>query len=65
MDKMNIEEGPESSAIAVYVESRLIDLKRARTRRYTTESQKARFPQDLGFDFVEDLQQKKFTWGRG
>lgn len=65
MDKMNIEEGPESSVIAVYVESRLIDLKRPRTTRYTTESQKARFPNDLGFDFVEDLQQKKFTWGRG
>ena len=65
MDKMNIEEGPEASVIAVYVESRLIDLKRPRTTRYTTESQKARFPSDLGFDFVEDLQQKKFTWGRG
>ncbi len=65
MDKMNIQEGPDSSTIAVYVESRLIDLRRPRTRRYTTESQKDKFPFDLGFDFVEDLQRKKFTWGRG
>jgi hypothetical protein len=64
MDKMNIEEGPDSSIIAVYAESRLIDLRRPRTTRYTSESQKAKFPLDLGFDFVEDLQAKKFTWGR-
>ena len=64
MDKMDIDEGPETSSIAVYVESRLIDLKRPRDTRYTSESQKAKFSEDRGFDFVEDLQQKKFTWGR-
>lgn len=64
LDQMNIDEGPESSAISVYVESRLIDLERPRERRYTSESQKSRFPDDRGFDFVEDLQMKKFTWGR-
>lgn len=65
IDQMNIEEGAESSTISVYVESRLIDLQRPRERRYTSESQKSRFPNDKGFDFVEDLQAKKFQWGRG
>ena len=65
IDQMNIDEGAESSAISVYVESRLIDLQRPRERRYTSESQKSRFPNDRGFDFVEDLQAKKFQWGRG
>jgi hypothetical protein len=64
LDQMNIDEGPDVSTISVYVESRLIDLKRPRIRRYTSESQKSRFPNDRGFDFVEDLQMKKFTWGR-
>ena len=64
IDQMNIDEGPETSSIAVYVESRLIDLQRPRQRRYTSESQKSKFPNDRGFDFVEDLQMKKFQWGR-
>jgi hypothetical protein len=64
IDQMNIDEGAESSSIAVYVESRLIDLQRPRERRYTSESQKSRFPNDRGFEFVEDLQAKKFQWGR-
>lgn len=64
IDQMNIDEGPETSTISVYVESRLIDLQRPRELRYTSESQKSRFPNDKGFDFVEDLQDKKFQWGR-
>jgi hypothetical protein len=64
LDQMNIDEGGETSTIALYVESRLIDLHRPRERRYTSESQKSRFPSDKGFDFVEDLQDKKFQWGR-
>lgn len=64
IDQMNIDEGPETSTIAVGIESRLIDLKRPRVRRYTHESQKSRFPNDKGFEFVNDLQDKKFAWGR-
>jgi len=64
IDQMNIDEGADTSTIAVGVESRLIDLQRPRVRRYTHESQKSRFPNDLGFEFVNDLQDKKFAWGR-
>ena len=64
IDQMNIDEGPETATISVGVESRLIDLQRPRVRRYTRESQRARFPNDKGFDFVNDLQSKKFAWGR-
>ena len=64
MDEMNIEEGPDSSAIELKVENRLIDLERARVRRYTSGYQKSVYPGDLGFDFVEDLQDKEIVWGR-
>src|SRR6056297_3604265 len=37
MDEMNIEEAPETSTIELKVENKLIDLERARTRRYTNE----------------------------
>lgn len=65
IDQMTIEEGAETSTIAVSVENKLIDLERAKTLRYTDESQKARFPNDKGFQYVSDLQDKKFNWGRG
>lgn len=64
IDQMKIEEGAETSTIAVSVENRLIDLERSRTFRYTNESQKSRYPNDLGFNYVEDLLDKKFSWGR-
>jgi len=65
MDEMNIDEGPESGIIELKVENKLIDLERARTRRYTSEYQKSVYPDDLGLDFVESLQDKKMAWGRG
>ena len=64
MDEMNIEETPETSSIELKVENKLIDLERARTRRYTSAYQKSVYPGDLGLDFVEDLQDKKVVWGR-
>jgi len=64
MDEMNIEEAPETSTIEVKVENKLIDLERQRVRRYSSAYQKSIYPNDKGFDFVEDLQDKKVVWGR-
>tara|TARA_R110001606_G_scaffold99845_3_gene219967 strand:- start:836 stop:1471 length:636 start_codon:yes stop_codon:yes gene_type:complete len=64
IDQMDISEEAETSTIGLSVESKLIDLERSRTFRYTSESQKAKYPNDLAFDFVEDLQDRKFSWGR-
>ena len=64
MDQMTIAEGAETSAISLSVESRLIDLERIRTRRYTAEDQKRRHPADQGFDFVNSIQDQELFWGR-
>ena len=64
MDQMQITEGADASQISLSVESRLIDLERVRVRRYTSEDQKSRFPSDLAFQFVNDLQDKEIFWGR-
>jgi len=64
MDEMNISESAETSSIELKVENKLIDLERARTRRYTSAYQKSVYPGDLGLDFVESLQDKKVVWGR-
>jgi hypothetical protein len=64
MDQMNIEDTGQTLTVEVTVENRLIDLERARIRRYTSEDQKRLYPSDLGFDFVNDLQDKEIVWGR-
>tara|TARA_R100001509_G_scaffold133431_1_gene87016 strand:- start:249 stop:881 length:633 start_codon:yes stop_codon:yes gene_type:complete len=64
LDTMTIQEGADTATISVTVENRLIDLERSRVLRYTDQSQKARFPDDKGFAFVEDLQDKTIQWGR-
>lgn len=55
----------ESATITVSYEDRLIDLERAREYRYTTESQRLFYPNDLGFEFVPSLQDSFDLWGPG
>lgn len=64
MDEMNIEESPETGTIELNVENKLIDLERARVRRYTSGYQKSVYPDDKGLDFVESIQNKEIVWGR-
>ena len=65
MDQMGIDDGPDTCTIELSVENKLIDLERARVARYTSGYQKSVYPNDLGLDFVESLQDKKLSWGRG
>ena len=64
LDVPAIEDGPETATISISYESELIDLERARERRYTPEDQAIDFPGDLGFDYVAALQDAQITWGR-
>jgi hypothetical protein len=52
----------ETAVITVRYEGRLVDLERAREYRYTTESQRLFYPNDLGFEFVPSLQDTFDTW---
>ena len=63
MDQMTIADGGDTSTISLTVESKLIDLERARSRRYTDNNQQSRFPGDLAFQFVTRLQDENLTWG--
>tara|TARA_B100002019_G_scaffold243036_1_gene219558 strand:- start:293 stop:853 length:561 start_codon:yes stop_codon:yes gene_type:complete len=65
MDKMSISDNGESAQIKVSLESRLIDLNRNRVRRFTDVDQQTEFAGDLGFKFVESLQEKSIDWGSG
>ncbi len=63
MDVMTIQDGGTTSSISVSVENRLIDLTRSRERRYSHQDQQIEYPGDLGFEYVNSLQDKEIRWG--
>lgn len=64
MNTMRIDDGPDSSMITLTVESRLVELGRAKVRRYNHESHIARYPDDNFFSYVASFQDKQIPWGR-
>ena len=60
-----ITEQAETSTISIKAENRLVDLERARIRRYTDEDQKSDTANaaDIGFEFVPGLQDKIIKFG--
>ena len=53
----------ENTIITAQYESRLVDLERAREKRYTDEEQQREFSGDGGLRFVTALQDKQLVWG--
>jgi hypothetical protein len=64
MNVMTIEDSGETSVISLAIESKLVELNRARVRRYTHESHQSRYAGDTFFSYVADLQDKSIVWGR-
>ncbi len=62
MDVMSIVENGETAEVSLTGESRLIDLERPRVRRWTSEDQKSLYGGDLGFDFLNSIQEKEIVW---
>jgi hypothetical protein len=64
MDLMTIDEGQEESTIAVSAESRLVDLERARERRYDHHDQQIVHPGDMFFEYVPSIVEAEIVWGK-
>lgn len=62
MDSMSISLG-ETADIMLTLQSRLADWDRARVRRYNDADQRAEYPDDVGFEFVERMVEKQLVWG--
>lgn len=65
LDVPTIAESGDTCTIAISVETRLVDLKRAREWHYTHQDQQILSPGDLGFEFVGALQNFTVNWGKG
>lgn len=63
LDVAVIEDDGTTCTIQVSYESRLVDLARARERRYTNQDQQIDYSGDLGFDQVPALQDAVVIWG--
>jgi hypothetical protein len=63
LNQMVIEDGPDFGTVTVTVDSRLVELERSSNRRYTSESHKARHPNDTFFDYVQSIQDKNVRFG--
>lgn len=63
VDAAKISDTGDTSTIIITAESRLIDLKRSRERRYTDQDQKIEHPSDDGFQYVAGMQDATIGWG--
>lgn len=63
MDVMSLEDTGDSGSLSISIENRLIDLARARERRFTHDDQQIDYPGDDGFEYVAGLQDKSISWG--
>lgn len=62
MDYMTINIGVEA-VINITAQNPLADWDRPRERRYNSADQQARYPGDLGFEFVEQSVNEEVLWG--
>lgn len=64
IDVPDVEEDGATAKVSLTYESRLIDLERPRSFRYTPQSQALHYPGDRGFEYVASLQEWTGKWGR-
>lgn len=63
VDKPTVNIGRQSSSITLALENRLVNLQRPSMRRYTSADQRLSYPTDLGFNWVEVLNDIALRWG--
>jgi len=64
LDVPTMKDGGQDISSSLTYETRLRDLQRPREYRYTNESQKLLFADDVGFEYVPSLQDWNGSWGR-
>lgn len=63
MDKPTFNFSGTEAMLEINCENRLLDMNIGVDRRYTNQDCQMEFPGDLGFQFVDGLQQKNLFWG--
>jgi len=63
MDTITIDEGGTTSTVTLSTQNAFYQLLRTRDLRYTSEAQKALFPNDNGLKYVASIQNQQVEWG--
>lgn len=63
MDIISFSDNGETADFNIKCESNIIDIRKARERRYTPEDQKIDYPDDMGLDFIPKIQDIEIVWG--
>jgi hypothetical protein len=63
VDKPTVHVSGEELTISLALESRIVNLRRASCRRYTSADQRLEYPTDSGFSWVEELNDLALVWG--
>ena len=64
MDQPTISVDGTEAHIAINCENRLLDMNVPSDRRYTLQDQQMTWPSDLGFQFVQGIQEVNIAWGQ-
>lgn len=64
MDNDRLVDENDSSSLTIWANSRLDDMLRSRTYRYTNTDQQALHTGDIGLEFVSQLQDLQINWGK-
>jgi hypothetical protein len=63
MDQPSVSVGVDTISITLALESRMMNLSRATNRRYTSADQRLKYPTDIGFSWVEQLNDLSLRFG--
>ena len=63
LDVPSKQDDADTCIVSISYESRLIDLNRARSLRWTDKTQRLFFPNDPGFDMVTTTAERQLVWG--
>ncbi|MGA8109355.1 MAG: hypothetical protein WB974_07955, partial [Acidobacteriaceae bacterium] len=63
VDKPTVEISGKTMSITLALENKLVNLQRACQRRYTAADQHLAYPDDIGFNWVEILNDIALRWG--
>lgn len=64
LDKVDADEGPSTSQLALSYESKLINMNETRDLRLTDASHRVDYPTDKGFEYLSQISGKRIYWGK-
>ena len=64
VDQPTVDIGVDTTSISIALENRLVNLARPTARRYTSADQRLMYPDDIGLNWVETLNDTAMRWGQ-